>query len=153
MAVETGAFGPNSDQLEALLDQLRVLPARQWPKLDAAYKSLDIDKFEDTLVAALDKSGLREQWFALRRAASELARAAARAYATEVGEERRTLEYVKSVNAWDGQHEQMFEESLPPVEERGFIDAACGACGVVFMRPLVAQAEFGRLWDPFESVL
>jgi hypothetical protein len=65
----------------------------------------------------------------------------------------RTLEYVKAVNAWDGQHEDAFEESLPPAEERGFIDAACGVCGVVFMRPFASDGQFAQLWRPFDSIV
>ncbi len=153
MSIEAGRFGPNSVAVEALLDTLRELPPRQWSKLDAAYRAMSLDRYEDALAGALDKSGLREEWFALRHEATEIARGAAKAYAELVGEEPRTLEYVKSVNAWDGQHETAFEEQLPPGEERGFIDAACGACGVVFMQPLVSEPTFGMLWSVFEGVL
>jgi hypothetical protein len=146
-------YGPNTAQVESLLDQLRMLPPRQWPELVAAYRTLDVDKFEDALAAALDKSGERDQWFALRRAATDIAKTAARNYAADVGEEPRTLEYVKTVNAWNGRNEARFEETLPPVEERSFIDAAWRAAGVVFMRPFVSQAEFAAFWSPFEAGL
>jgi hypothetical protein len=153
MSTTVGAYGPNSAQVESLLDQLRALPPRDWPRLDAAYRELDIDKFEDALAAALDKNGSRDEWFALRHVATDIARAKAREYATEVGEPRRTLEYVKAVNAWDGQREMAYEESLPPIEERAFIDAACGACGVVFMRPFASQPAYAAFWTPFASVV
>jgi hypothetical protein len=143
---DISGFGP-------LLDQLRQLPVRRWPRLEAAYRALPADEFEDALAGALDASGLREEWFALRHAATEIARAAAKAYAQAVGEEPRTLEYNQSVEAWDGHRETAFSEQLPPFEEQSFIDAACGACGVVFMRPFVAESVFAKFWKPFESVL
>jgi hypothetical protein len=153
MPEEMGQFGPNSGEVESLLDRLRVLPAAEWAGLVSAYQSLPTDRFEDLLAGALDASGLREQWFALRAEATGVAREAARAYAEEVGEAPRTLEHVKSVNAWDGQREVAYQESLPPSQERAFIDAACGACGVLFMRPFVAESEFAALWEPFASVV
>src|SRR4051794_13547316 len=105
-------YGPNTAGVESMLDRLRVLPARQWPSLVAAYHSLDVDKFEDALAAALDKSGERNEWFALRHAATDIAKAAARSYAAETGEAPRTLEYDRTVNAWNGRNEAQFEETL-----------------------------------------
>jgi hypothetical protein len=153
MTVEAGPYGPNSAQVEALLEHLRELPPRKWARLDKAFRSMSEEKFEDALAGALDSSGLREEWFALRHAATEIARAAAKAYAAATGEEPRTLEYNKSVDAWDGHRETAFTEQLPPGEEQGFIDAACGACGVLFMRPFVAASVFTQLWSAVESAV
>lgn len=146
---------PDADitRFEPLLEQLRQLPVRKWPRLVAAFQALPLEKYEDALAGALDKSGLRDEWFALRHAATEIARAAAKAYADAVGEEPRTLEYNKSVEAWDGHRESAFVEQLPPGEEQEFIDAACGACGVVFMKAYVSESEFAGFWRGFEPLI
>jgi hypothetical protein len=140
-------------RLEPLLDKLRALAPLEWPNLVAAYGKVATEKYEDALAGALDKSGRREEWFALRHAATEIARAAAKAYADAVGEAPRTLEYNKSVDAWDGHREAAFTEQLPPGEEQAFIDAACGACGVEFMRPYRPDQEYATLWRPFAPIL
>lgn len=146
-------YGPNTKQVEWLLAYLRELPARRWKKLEDGHRANSVEKFEDALAAALDRSGLREEWFALRHEATETARIAARAYAKAVHEQRRTLEYAAAVNAWDGQHETSFSEDLPPAHGMAFADASCAAIGLVMMRPFVLGADFASLWTAYEPVI
>jgi hypothetical protein len=150
VATDTGA---DISRFEPVLEQLRQLPPLKWPKLVAACQAMPEEKYEDALAGALDKSGLRDEWFALRHAATEIARAAAKAYAAAVGEAPRTLEYNKSVEAWDGHRESAFIEQLPPGEEQEFIDGACGACGVMFMKAYVSESEFAGFWSGFAPLI
>jgi len=146
-------YGPNGKQVEWLLGFLRELPARRWRALEDRHAGASIEKEQDALAAALDRSGLREEWFALRHAATEIALRAAEAYAAEVGDQPRTLEHVAAVNAWDGQREVAFSEALPPAHKQAFVDASCAALGLVIMRPFMADTEFAPLWAAYEPVI
>ncbi len=153
MATIGDMYGPNTQQVEWLLAYLRELPARRWKKLEDGYGANSVEKLEDALATALDDSGLREEWFAMRHEATEIARAAAKAYAAAVHEQPRTLEHVAAVNAWDGQHETAFSEDLPPAHEMAFIDASCAALGLVMLRPFISASKFSSLWAAYEPVV
>lgn len=146
-------YGPNAVQVEWLLALLRELPPGRWKELEECHHTASVENEEDALAGALDVSGLRAEWFALRHEATEIARRAARAYAAESGEQPRTLEHVAAVNAWDGQRETAFTEVLPPDHEHPFIDASCAALGLVMMRPFIADADFAGLWAAYEPVI
>lgn len=148
------AYGRNAAQVQVVLDRLRDLPPAGWKELEDAHaSSTTIDAAEDALATVLTSAGLRVSWFELRAAATVIARKAAADYAAQTAEAVRTIEHFAAVNAWDGQHEQSSLEVLGPAHEHGFINAACGALGVVLMRPYVSAADFQRYWKVYEPVI
>ncbi len=148
------AYGRNTAQVEWLLGKLRELSAADWKSLqDAHAGSPTLDPAEEALASVLADEGLRESWFELRTVAKTIARKAAADYAAQTGEAVRTIEHVASVNAWDGQHEASKVEVLGPAHEAGFVDAACGALGVVLSRPYIGEKEFARFWAVYEPVI
>ena len=148
-------FGNPSDSWIANLDLIVC-----WPIPDGAVSSgkgsisgsTTIDAAQDALATALTTAGLRPSWFELRATVKEIADKAAADYAALTHEAPRTIEHVSSVNAWDGQHEKSSLEVLAPEHERGFMDAACDALGVVLIRPYVGEPEFARFWAAYEPV-
>ena len=150
----SGDYGRNTEQVESVMDELRSLPGSGWAVLqDAHAGSPTLDAAEEALAGVLAENGLREHWFELRAQVTAIAKKAAADYATATGEEVRTIEHVAAVNAWDGQHESTKVEVLGPAHERGFIDAACGALGVILSRPYIPDADFDRFWKVYEPAL
>ncbi len=148
------AFGRNTAQVERLLEKLRELPATDWCLLAAAHAgAASEDAAEEALAGVLRAEGLRDGWFELRALATPVARKAAADYAAQTGESVRTIEHVAAVNAWDGQHEASKVEVLGPAHEQDFIDAACGALGVVVTQPYIGAGEFARFWAPYDALL
>lgn len=148
------AYGRNSAQVEAALGRLRELPPAGWKRLEAAHgRTNTIDAAQEALAGVLAAEGLRPAWFSLRALVKTMADKAAADYAALTHEAPRTIEHVASVNAWDGQHEKSSLEVLAPEHERGFMDAACDALGVVLIRPYVGEQEFARFWATYEPVI
>lgn len=147
-------YGKGSAQVSGLLAQLRELAPADWKGLETAHAGWELrDAAEDALAEVLSSEGLRDAWFELRAAATGIARSAAAAYAAQTHEGVRTIEHVAAVNAWDGQREASKLEVLGPAHERGFIDAACDALGVVLMRPYLKATDFDRFWAVFTPLL
>jgi len=148
-------FGNPSDSWIANLDLIVC-----WPIPDGAVSSgkgsisgsTTVDAAQEALAGVLAAEGLRPGWFELRALVKVLAEKAAADYAALTHEAPRTIEHVASVNAWDGQHEKSSLEVLGPEHERAFMDAACGALGVVLIRPYVGEQEFARFWAAYEPV-
>ena len=148
------AYGRNSAQVMAVLERLRELPPREWKALEDAHaKSKSVDAAQEALAGVLAAEGLRPAWFELRATVKTLADKAAADYAALTHEAPRTIEHVASVNAWAGQHEASKLEVLAPEHERGFMDAACDALGVVLTRPYVGEQEFARFWKDYERAI
>jgi hypothetical protein len=147
-------YGKGSAQVLDLLDTLRRLAPADWKRLETAQARWKLrDAAEDALAEVLSRKGLRDAWFELRATATSVARSAAADYAAQTHEGVRTIEHVAAVNAWDGQREASKLEFLGPAHERGFIDAACDALGVVLMRPYISTSDFTRFWVAFLPVL
>jgi hypothetical protein len=147
-------YGRNTTQVEWVLAKLGELPVAGWKSLEDAYaRSETLDAAEDALATVLTEADLRQSWFELRARATSIAKKAAADYAVATGETARTIEHAAAVNAWDGQHESSSLEVLGPVHERGFIDGACGALGVVLMRQYIGDKDFERFWQPYEPVI
>ncbi len=147
-------YGKATAQVSDLMEQLRDLAPADWKRLETAHTGWELlDAAEDALAEVLNREDLREAWFELRAEATLVARSAAAAYAEQTDEGVRTIEHVAAVNAWDGQRESSKLEVLGPAHERGFIDAACDALGVVLMRPYVKPSDFTRFWAVFAPVL
>jgi hypothetical protein len=147
-------YGKGTAEVSALLAQLTELAPADWKLLEVAHSGWDLrDAAEEALSGVLSSEGLRDAWFSLRAEATGIARQAAVAYAAQTHEAERTIEHVAAVNAWDGQREKSKLEVLGPAHERGFIDAACDALGVVLMRPYVKPTDFTRYWSVFAPVL
>ncbi|HEY5519033.1 MAG TPA: hypothetical protein VIK08_00095 [Candidatus Limnocylindrales bacterium] len=147
-------YGKGSAQVLDLLDTLRRLAPADWKRLETAQAGWKLrDAAEDALAEVLSRKGLRAAWFELRATATSVARSAAADYAAQTHEGVRTIEHVAAVNAWDGQREASKLEFLGPAHERGFIDAACDALGVVLMRPYISASDFTRFWVAFLPVL
>lgn len=148
------AYGRNSAQVTLMLERLRELPPKGWKALEDAHaRSKTIDAAQDALATVLTTAGLRPSWFELRALVKVMAEKAAADYAALTHEAPRTIEHVASVNAWDGQHEASSLEVLGPEHERGFMDAACDALGVVLIRPYVGEPEFARFWKDYEPLI
>lgn len=128
--------GPNTAEVRQLAERFATLSPAEWFAATEAETPADRDALELALVEVIAQVPVARSWWdAIRAASAPIAAEAAARYAAATDEQPRTIEHVRSVNAWDGNREMMRVEPLPPFQQRRFRETLEYALAAVLIRP------------------
>jgi hypothetical protein len=131
-------LGPNAAEIRRLAERFATFSPAEWLAATEAEAPAARDALELSLVEVMDRvPEARAWWDAIRAGSEPIAAQAAARYAAATGEQRRTVEHVRSVNTWEGSREMVRAEPLPPFQQRRFRETLEYALAAVMIRPLV----------------
>jgi hypothetical protein len=130
-------IGPFTVEVRQLAEHFATLSPAEWLATTNAQTPAAREALEQALVDLMDMvPEARTWWDSIRAGSGPIAAQAATRYAKATGEQKRTLEHVRSVNTWEGSREMVRAEPLPPFEQRRFRDTLEYALAALIIRPV-----------------